>query len=114
MRALFEAAGCPFDDSGSGLPRLPLQKVGLANNNFTHRLTVIFLEHDCMNAQMRRRIALQIAANKHGLPIRFVDGASESIAKRITASEVTRTRSRRTRRTLHAAAVAREQQSSAG
>ncbi|MET0986142.1 MAG: hypothetical protein ABW034_12130 [Steroidobacteraceae bacterium] len=64
-----------------------------------------------MNAQMRRRLALQIAATKHGLPIRFVDGASESIAKRITASETTRTRSRRTRRTMYAAAAA--QQSSA-
>ena len=61
-----------------------------------------------MNAQMRRRLALQIAATKHGLPIRFVDGISETIAKRITASEVTRTRSRRSRRTLHAAAAAHE------
>ena len=65
-----------------------------------------------MNAQMRRRLALQIAATKHGLPIRFVDGASESVAKRITASEVTRTRSRRSRRTLHSAAAAREQSAS--
>jgi hypothetical protein len=62
-----------------------------------------------MNAQMRRRLALQIAANKHGLPIRFVDGVSESVAKRITASEATRTRSRRARRALHAATAAREQ-----
>jgi hypothetical protein len=62
-----------------------------------------------MNAQMRRRLALQIAANKHGLPIRFVDGVSESVAKRITTSETVRTRSRRSRRVLHAAAVAREQ-----
>lgn len=68
-----------------------------------------------MNAQMRRRLALQIAATKNGLPIRFVDGASESIAKRITASETTRTRSRRARRTLHAAhAAAVAQQTSVG
>jgi hypothetical protein len=64
-----------------------------------------------MNSQMRRRLALQIAANKHGLPLRFVDGASESVAKRITPSETTRTRSRRARRTLHAAAAARDQSS---
>ncbi|HKQ82219.1 MAG TPA: hypothetical protein VJS42_08490 [Steroidobacteraceae bacterium] len=65
-----------------------------------------------MNAQMRRRLALQIAATKHGLPIRFVDGASESVAKRITASETTRTRSRRTRRTMYAAAAARQSSAS--
>lgn len=62
-----------------------------------------------MNAQMRRRLALQIAANKHGLPIRFVDGVSEAVGKRITASETTRTRSRRTRRAMYTAAAAREQ-----
>jgi hypothetical protein len=58
-----------------------------------------------MNSQMRRRLALQISATKHGLPIRYVDGGSESIAKRITTSDVVRTRSRRARRHLQTEAT---------
>lgn len=72
----------------------------IANNQAIH-----FGAH-VMNAQMRRRLALQIAATKHGLPIRYVDGASESVAKRITASDVTRKRSRRARRALHTSVAA--------
>jgi hypothetical protein len=59
-----------------------------------------------MNAQMRRRLALQISANKHGLPLRFLDGTSESVAKRITSPDVLRSRSRRACRTLQSAMAA--------
>jgi len=59
-----------------------------------------------MNAQMRRRLALQISANKYGLPLRFLDGTSESVAKRITSPDVLRSRSRRARRTLQSAMAA--------